>query len=166
MKTWSNQVISSLSWDLMVLTQLSCTDLVLMLVTQLWHSDSMVSFTLLKVKMDGTGQDTVYKEISFHNGKNGPRMPTSTLLTCHLTLKQELDSTKLLLKNSSSKPKVFHTVITTSSLVGLIPPQTTSHLLFHQVSSQLFSLFLNTLPQALLIFSITKLLTRDLTPQA
>ena len=73
MKAISNQVTLLLLLDLMVLTQLLCMDLALMLATQFWLLDKMENFTLLKVKMDGTGQDMVFKRTNGLSGLNGLR---------------------------------------------------------------------------------------------
>jgi len=164
MKASSNLVTSSLSWDSTVLTQLSCTAQVPMLVIQLWHLDSMVNSTSLKVKMDGTGQDTEFKETSSLNGKNGQRMLTSMYPIYPWAQRQEQISTKPQLKNSTSKLKVFHMVTITSSSVGLILLLITYHLLFHPVFSQSSSQFSRASHPQLLISSTIKLLTRDLEP--
>ena len=140
----------------MVLTPSSCTVQVPMLVTQSWHSDSMANCTLLNHKTVGTGPDMAFNATSSHNGKNGLRMLTSTLHTCHSHQRLELNSTRLLLKNSSLPLKVSPMVTTTSSSAGLIPQLITYHHLCHQVSSQLSSQFLNTSNQTLSTFSTIK----------
>jgi len=73
---------------------------------------------------------------------------------------------RLLPKNSSSRLRVFPTDTTTSYSVGSTPQSTTGHLSFPQASSPLCSLFWKaSLPQRS-TSSLTRLLTRDLTPQA
>ena len=97
----------------------------LMLATQLWPSDLMVSSTLSSHKTAGTGLTTVFSELSGHNGPSGLRMPISMCLTCHSALSLELNSMKLLHRSSTSPLKASLTDTTTSSLDGSTHPATT-----------------------------------------
>ena len=124
--------------------------------TLLWLLDSMVNFTLLKVKMHGTGQFIEFKELHGKHGLQMLKTVTSMLFICHSQRKIDKSSMKLKHKNFSSKLKVSHTDTTTSFTVGLILQKTTGQRFFLKTLLVLLLLSLRNSTKILLMFSSLK----------
>ena len=101
-------------------------------VIQLQPLELMESCTQQKVKTDGIGLSTGFKEIHGNNGSSGRRMQTFMFAGCLLEKSIDRNMTRRKLMNSSKQQKDCHMDITTSYSPGLTPPKRTILMSYQQ----------------------------------